>query len=61
MGKTSTDAKRRYNEKAYDRVSVTVPKGMKEVYLEQAKQHGFKSLNGYINDLLKNDMKKSLD
>lgn len=61
MGKTSTEAKRRYNEKAYDRISVTVPKGMREVYLEQAKKLGYKGLNGYINDLLKNNIEKSPD
>ena len=29
-GKTSTDSKRKYNEKAYDRLYITVPKGDKD-------------------------------
>ena len=60
MGKTSTDSKRKYNEKAYDRISLTVQKGLREVYTEQAKAHGFKSLNSYINHLLEQG-KKSPD
>ena len=60
MGKTSTESKRKYNEKAYDRISLTVKKGLREVYTEQAKAHGFKSLNSYINHLLEQD-KKSPD
>ena len=55
MGKTSTESKRKYNEKAYDRISLTVKKGLKEVYAEQAKAYGFDSLNSYINHLLEKD------
>ena len=51
MGKTSTNSKRKYNEKAYDRISVTVPKGKKEEYRALAETKGL-SLNGLINKLL---------
>lgn len=61
MGKTSTESKRKYNEKAYDRISLTVKKGMKELYMEQAKEKGFDSLNSYINYLLNKDKEKSPD
>lgn len=60
MGKTSTESKRKYNEKAYDRISLTVKKGMKEVYKARAKQDGMK-LNTLINRLLEEYMKKSSD
>ena len=54
---------KRQNEfvkKNYDRFTLTVPKGMREIYTEQAKAHGFKSMNSYINHLLEQD-KKSPD
>lgn len=61
MGKTSTESKRKYNEKTYDRISLTVKKGMKEVYMEQAKEKSFDSLNSYINYLLNKDKEESPD
>lgn len=39
----------------YDRVSITIPKGMKEAIKEK---HG--SINGYINRLITEDMKMDL-
>ena len=57
MGKTSSGAKWRYNQKAYDRIALTVPKGMKDVYRERAEQLGL-SLNAYINRLLEEAEKK---
>lgn len=56
MGKTSTASKRKYNEKAYDRIALTVPKGMKEHYKAVADTKGM-SLNAYINRLLEDDTK----
>lgn len=47
VGKTSTDAKRRYNDKAYDRISLTVPKGDKERIKAHADKQG-ESVNGFI-------------
>lgn len=41
----------------YDRFTLTLPKGMKEVYREHAEKQGMK-LNSYINMLLEKDIKK---
>ena len=53
--KTSTAVKRRYNEKAYDRLAVTIPKGRKTTVEAHAKSKGL-SVNGLINTLLREDM-----
>ena len=53
MAKKQTEWSRAYNEKAYDRLAITVPKGRKETVLELAKVSGYKSINGYINGLLR--------
>jgi len=45
--RTSSAVKQRYNEKAYDRVSVVVPKGRKAELKECAESKG-ESLNGFI-------------
>lgn len=37
MGKTSTASKQKYNEKAYDRVALSVKKGTKQVLQDVAK------------------------
>lgn len=58
MGRTSTASKNKYNNKAYDRIALVVPKGMKEKYMEIAKSKGM-SLNSYINKLLEDDNKKA--
>lgn len=52
MGKTSTDSKRKYNEKAYDRVNLTVKKGTKQALQEAARSKG-ESINGYIKSAVK--------
>ena len=57
MGKTSSEAKNRYNKKAYDRISLTVKKGMKEEIEAFADKQGM-SMNGYINMLIEKDMQK---
>ena len=48
MGKTSSAAKQRYNEKAYDRLAITVPKGRKEEIKAHADANG-ESINGFVN------------
>ena len=58
MGKTSSTVKNRYNEKAYDRLAITVPKGRKEDIEAFAKEQG-ESINGLVNVLLRNAMNKS--
>ena len=50
-----TDYKRAFNEKAYDRMSVTIPKGRKAAVEAHAKSKG-ESVNGLVNTLLRADM-----
>lgn len=45
--KTSSAVKNRYNEKAYDRIAIIVPKGQKEVIRQMATERG-ESLNSFI-------------
>ena len=56
--KTSTAVKRRYNEKAYDRLAITIPKGQKAIVEAHAKSKGL-SVNGLINTLLREDLNLS--
>ncbi len=55
MTKTSSAVKRRYNEKAYDRLAITVPKGQKGAIEAFAQQQG-ESVNGLVNRLLRSEM-----
>jgi len=48
MSKTSSAAKRKYNEKAYDRFTVSVKKGDKEKIAAFATARG-ESLNGLVS------------
>ena len=47
MGKTSAAVKNRYNEKTYDRINLTVPKGDKERIEAHAAGRG-ESVNAFI-------------
>lgn len=49
-----TDYKRQFNEVAYDRISVTVPKGRKAIVEAFAKSQG-ETVNGLINNLLQRE------
>ena len=51
----STAYKRGFNEKAYDRISVTIPKGQKTHVEAFAGEKGY-SVNGIINVLLQREM-----
>ena len=53
----ATKYKNDFIAKAYDRVNLTLPKGMKEQVQAHAKAQGL-SLNGYINKLIEQDMKQ---
>ena len=53
--RTSAAVKNRYAAKAYDRVSLIVPKGRKTDIEEHAKNKG-ESVNSLINGLLRADM-----
>lgn len=48
MGKTSSTVKDRYNKKAYDNITLRVPKGRKEVLQNYTASKG-ESLNAFIN------------
>lgn len=50
--KTSSAVKNRYNAKAYDRLSITVPKGRKADIEEKLKATGGGSVNRLVNDML---------
>ena len=56
-GRTSAASHNKFIAKAYDRINLTVPKGMKEEIREYAEQHG-ESVNGLINRLLTQEMRK---
>lgn len=60
MGKTSSTVKNRYNAKAYDRVSLMLPKGRKADIEAFARAHG-ESVNGLVNALLRAKMGISED
>ena len=51
MGKTSSAVKQRYNEKAYDRLAITIPQGQNSTLQAAAEREG-ESLNGYTNKAL---------
>ncbi len=48
MPKKQTEWTRTYNEKAYDRLAITIPKGQKATIQAAADQEG-ESINGYVN------------
>ena len=49
MPRTSAAVKNRYNDKAYDRITVIVPKGDKDTLKSHAEKYQYKSLNDFIN------------
>jgi len=55
--KARVDANRRYNEKAYDRIELKVPKGRKAELQEHAQQHG-ESLNGFVNRAIDHEVER---
>lgn len=48
----NTAYKQAFNEKAYDRLAITIPKGRKATVEAIAKEHG-ESINGLVNALLR--------
>lgn len=54
---TATKAKRKYNDKAYERIVVFTKTGEKKKIKQRAEELG-KSVNAYITDLIYEDMKK---
>lgn len=57
MGKTSWQVKQKYNEKAYDKVYTTIPKGNKEALQAIADGAG-ESVNTFINKAIEERIKK---
>lgn len=54
-------ANNRYNQKAYDRINIAVPKGKKAIIAEKAAQNG-ESINAFVNraiDIALDDTKNS--
>ena len=58
--RTSASVKNRYNEKAYDRITVVVPKGSKQILKEYAQNSGI-SLNAMICDAIREKTGLSLE
>lgn len=56
-GKTSNASKARYNAKAYDRFTVSVPKGERDVLQAHAIERG-ESVNGFINRAIREQMER---
>lgn len=50
-------ANNRYNEKAYDRISIAIPKGKKAMIQEHAESHGM-SVNGFIGEAIDEKIEK---
>lgn len=55
MPKKQTEWTRAFNEKAYDRLAITIPKGRKADVEAHAKAKG-ESVNGLVNNLLRADL-----
>lgn len=47
-----------FQKENYDRCIFNVPKGQKEIIAEHWKAKGYKSLNAYVNDLIRKDMEQ---
>lgn len=54
------EATARYNKKAYDRISLVVPKGQRQVIAARAKSQG-KSPNRFIRDAIEQEMSKETE
>ena len=59
MAKTSAAVKNRYNDKAYDRINLTVPKGQKDIIKAYAEAHG-ESVNGFIQKAIAKAMEEGI-
>ena len=57
MGRTSAATKNKWNDKAYDRINLTVPKGQKETIKAHADATG-ESVNAFINRAINETIQK---
>ena len=55
MPKKQTEWTRAYNERAYARLEITIPKSLKDAVKAHAMSRG-ESVNGLVNMLLRTDM-----
>lgn len=55
MSRTSSTVKNRYNNRAYDRITIIVPKGRKETVELYATMHG-ESLTGFLSRLIRAEL-----
>ena len=60
MPTARTKATRKYNEKSYDRIEITVPKGQKEKIKVAAEQTG-ESVNSFINSAIQERIEKNTE
>ena len=51
-----SEYKNNFAKEKYDRIALNVPKGTKAEIEEPRKQKRFKSLNDYINEIIRRDM-----
>ena len=58
MGKTSAAVKNRYNDKNYDRINLTVPKGEKEILKAHAGKYDNGSVNGFIQRAIRETIER---
>ncbi len=49
-----------FQKEKYDRCIFNVPKGQKKVIEAHWKKQGYKSLNTYVNDLIRKDMNEPI-
>ncbi len=56
-GKTSNESKRKYNEKAYDRIQLVVKKGKKNEIKAFAESRGY-TVNGFVNEAIDEKMQR---
>ncbi len=60
MPKKQTNWSRSFNERAYDRLAVTIPKGRKEAVEKYAQEKGL-SVNGLVNELLRDALRMTYE
>lgn len=61
ISKAQQRAVAKYNAKAYDRIEIKVPKGLKSSIQDAAKAKGYDSLNAYTKALYEADSGLSMD
>ena len=54
----ATKYKNDFQKEKYDRIIVNVPKGQKEIINMEAKKIGYKSLNSFVVDAIKEKLNK---